>query len=653
MTSPRATGLEGAAPEIERALALAPVRSFADITPHPGGGAFSFGSRSNGRSGIFLYDLLERVETLITDERVALGYPGSVGGHAWLGGGGGLLYVSIDGTLLHLPLDAPAPLEWGGFGEVSQVVRAPDGDPIALVSEERRVVVVPDPSRPGGAQEVFTPASLPGEDYFVADPAVSATLGLVAFRHWRDTVMPWQESAIVVTDFLGEVVRVYAEQGVMHSQPAFSPDGTRLGFVSSHDGHLRIRVADPLGDSEPLVTGTPGHDYGNVDQGVGQRTWCFDGQGAGVFALRREAGFARLVHHAIGGQDEGLEIAKGFFDAPALVGSRLVGARQGAKTPTRIAAVDVAEIYEDRPTEGFVREKLVAGHRLYAELAPLAEPETHATLTPAFSEMGMGFPAAEVNTRIYRPWRAARGAGAASRGTVVMLHGGPNDQSEVRFNHRITLFNSMGFTVAVPDFRGTTGYGMDFVRALDGGWGLADVADVAFALEELERRGEIARPFVANGGSAGGYLSLRLAQRSSLGLAGAIAVSPVADPVAVDATTHRFERSLHSTLLGPKSSHLQSWLARSPAADPASISCPLLVIQGSEDKVVPAASVQPMVEALLELGRDVDYLLLEGEGHSFRLAGSSERELAATVTFLDRVAPWPAPAEEGELTPPS
>ena len=641
--APGSAGPESPGSEIEFAMALAPVRSFADLTPHPGGGAFSFGSRGNGRSGIYLYDLLERVETLIVDDRVALGYPGSATGHAWLGGGSGLVYTSTEGTLLHMPLDAAAPRAWGGFTEVSQVARAADGEAIALVSGERRIYVVPNASHPEQAREVFAPASLPGEDYFVADPALSVTLGLVAFRHWRDTAMPWQGSAIVVTDFLGEVVRVYAEEGVMHSQPTFSPDGTRLGFVSSHDGHLRIRIADPLDGSEPLVTGTPGHDYANVDQGIGQRTWCFDGQGDGLFALRREAGFARLVHHLLGDQGRGLEIAKGFFDAPAVVGSRLVGVRQGAKTPTRIACVDVSEIHQDRPAEGFVKVKLVAGHRLFAELAPLAEPESHTTLTPPFSEMGMGFPAAEINTRIHRRWRAAEGVGRASRGTVVMLHGGPNDQTEVRFNHRIALFNSMGFDVACPDFRGTTGYGMAFVRALEGGWGLVDVADVASALEELERRGEIARPLVANGGSAGGYLSLRLAQRSSLGLAGAIAVSPVADPVAVDATTHRFEKSLHSTLLGPKSSHLESWLRRSPAADPASISCPLLVIQGSDDQVVPAASVEPMVEALRELGREVDYLLLEGEGHSFRLAGSQERELAATVAFLDRVAPWTAP----------
>ena len=643
MTGPEGGGgYEALGPAAARALALAPVRTFADVTPHPGGSAFSFSSRSNGRVGIHLYDLIERVETLITTDRVAMGYPASVGGHAWLGGGGGLVHTSLEGGLLHLPLDSPEARPWGQFADVSQVVRSPDGDTVALVAGERSILVIQDPDRPDECREVFSPRSLPGGDYFVADPAVSATLGLAAFRHWRDSVMPWQSSAIVVTDFQGEVVRIFALEGVMHSQPAFSPDGTRLGFISSQGGYLRIHVVDPLGGGEEPVTGTPGHDYGNVDQGIGQRTWCFDAEGEGVFALRREAGFARLVHHRLGDEGTGIEIAKGFFDAPALVGARLVGIRQGAKTPTRIAMVDVSGVEAGGPGQGFVKEKLVAGHRLYAELAPLSEPRSHVTVTPAFEAQGMGFPPARINTRVYRPWTKE------PRGTVVMLHGGPNDQAEVRFNHRIALFCSLGFAVACPDFRGSSGHGMDFVRALEGGWGLADVADVASALRELEESGDISRPFVANGSSAGGFLALRLAQNAALGLAGAIAVAPVTDLVAVDATTHRFEKSLNSGLLGPKSSHLGRWTERSPASDPASISCPLLVIQGSEDKVVPAATVEPMITALRELGREVDYLVLEGEGHSFRLAGSQERELAATVQFLDRITPW-----EGRLTPPS
>ena len=64
--------------------------------------------------------------------------------------------------------------------------------------------------------------------------------------------------------------------------------------------------------------------------------------------------------------------------------------------------------------------------------------------------------------------------------------------------------------------------------------------------------------------------------------------------------------------------------------------------------MVPAATVEPMITALRGLGREVDYLVLEGEGHSFRLAGSQERELATTVQFLDRIAPL-----EGRLNPPS
>ena len=92
---------------------------------------------------------------------------------------------------------------------------------------------------------------------------------------------------------------------------------------------------------------------------------------------------------------------------------------------------------------------------------------------------------------------------------LVLAHGGPTASARRQLQPSILYWTSRGVAVVDVDYRGSTGYGRGYRRALDGGWGVIDVADCAAAAEYLVERGD-ADPerLVIRGSSAGGLTVL-------------------------------------------------------------------------------------------------------------------------------------------------
>ncbi len=77
--------------------------------------------------------------------------------------------------------------------------------------------------------------------------------------------------------------------------------------------------------------------------------------------------------------------------------------------------------------------------------------------------------------------------------------------------------------------------------------------------------------------------------------------------------------------------------ARSPINAVDQLSCPIIFLQGSEDKIVPPNQAETMVNALKEKGIPVAYLLFEGEQHGFRQAENIKRSLDAELSFYSQI----------------
>ena len=140
------------------------------------------------------------------------------------------------------------------------------------------------------------------------------------------------------------------------------------------------------------------------------------------------------------------------------------------------------------------------------------------------------------------------------------------------------------------------------------------------------------------GGSAGGYTTLCALTFHDDFAAGAsyFGISDL-EPFAKPGGTHKFESQYEHTLVGPYPEAADLYRARSPIHFVDLISCPMILLQGAEDEVVPPSQAEIMVHALEAKGLPYAYLLFEGEQHGFRKAESIVRSREAELSFYAQI----------------
>ena len=198
-------------------------------------------------------------------------------------------------------------------------------------------------------------------------------------------------------------------------------------------------------------------------------------------------------------------------------------------------------------------------------------------------------------------------------------------------------FTSRGFAVVDVDYGGSTGYGRAFRDQLHERWGIVDVDDCANAALWLAQQGLAdATRMAIRGGSAGGFTTLAALCFTDAFNAG-VSYFGLGDLEGFAAITHKFESQYDRYLVGPYPEEAERYRARSPNNHADRISCPVLVLQGADDRVVPVSAAEGIVAALRRNGLPHAYLLFEGEGHGFRKAENQRRALEAELSFYAQV----------------
>jgi dipeptidyl aminopeptidase/acylaminoacyl peptidase len=230
---------------------------------------------------------------------------------------------------------------------------------------------------------------------------------------------------------------------------------------------------------------------------------------------------------------------------------------------------------------------------------------------------------------------------------LVHVHGGPTAHTQTALDLGVQFFTSRGIAYVDLNYGGSTGYGREYRDHLRGRWGEVDVEDSAAAARYLAERGDVDPARIEiDGGSAGGYTTLlALAVRDEF--AAGTSYYGVADLVTFHEDTHKFESHYDDYLVGPWPDAIEIYRERSPVKHADSISRPLLLLQGLDDRVVPPAQAEVIVAALRERGIPYAYIAFEGEGHGFRKAENIKRALAAHLSFLAQVFGF-EPADELE-----
>ena len=205
---------------------------------------------------------------------------------------------------------------------------------------------------------------------------------------------------------------------------------------------------------------------------------------------------------------------------------------------------------------------------------------------------------------------------------VVLPHGGPEVRDYRSYDRQVQILAAQGWWVLQPNFRGSGGYGKAFAEAGWGRWGERMQEDVEDAIAQVIRdKGLDANRVAIMGTSYGGYAALMGAVRRPELYKAAISICGVADLVDMldwekrtDDTPGNMIFEFWTKRIGDLSTQRPMIEAASPRRRVSEIVCPVLLVHGVKDEIVPPIQSQAMHRALRGAGKSVQYVEING-GH--------------------------------------
>lgn len=473
-----------------------------------------------------------------------------------------------------------------------------------------------------------------GHDFY-SFPRLSPSGDRLAWTTWDHPRMPWDGTTLHVAE-VDEAGSLTDERSVVGGpdesvfQPAWGPDGD-LYAVSDRTGWWNLHRVDPAG-GEPENLHPVEEEFGTPQWAFGLATYAplSDGRIAAVHGTGDDWALGVLDPETGGLVDLDVDYTAFPHTRLATDGDDLLTVAASPSEPESVVRVDAPGEASDEPT--------VLRRSLSVDLDEryVSEPES-----VTFETTGGDV----AHAVYYPPHNPDVGAPEDERPPLLTtVHGGPTSQSLPVFDLEVQYFTTRGVGVVDVNYRGSTGYGRAYRERLTGEWGVVDTADCVAAAEDLA--GDRVDPdrLAVRGGSAGGYAVLCALAFHDAFDAG-VSYYGVADLRALAEHTHKFESRYLDSLVGPLPDAADVYDERSPVEHPDGVAAPLLLLQGSEDAVVPPEQATAMVDALAENGVPHAHVEFEGERHGFRREDSRRRALELEFAFLGQLFGF-APADD-------
>jgi dipeptidyl aminopeptidase/acylaminoacyl peptidase len=536
--------------------------------------------------------------------------------------GGAVVYSEFsDGRLYAVRGDGqPEPITLEGafrFGDIR-------------VHPERGLILAVREDHSGGGEPANTIVALdldgPNPDWgtvlcagadFYSTPELSAS-GRLAWTQWNHPNMPWDSTTIMVGSLSGTTI--------MNSQPvaggpaesALQPRwlGDKLIFVSDRTNWWNLYLWEE--DSVRPLCATEA-EFCGPQWFLGQRPYAIIDDDHLLCSINRsgEQGIAVLgisdgkLHQVASSGTAATSLDVAGRDAAAVLNS--------PERPAELALLDL-----DHGNWTVVRSSMtmIMDAASISVARPVSWTGEHGTVH--------GF--------YYPPCNALCSAPADSLPPLITLsHGGPTGFAAADFKIAYQFWTSRGFAILDVNYSGSAGFGRTYRDRLKGRWGIVDVQDCIAGAGSMgaQRLADPAR-LAIRGTSAGGFTTLAALTTTDVFAAG-ISLFGIADLEALATDTHKFEARYLDSLIGPYPEDRARYVERSPIHHLDQLSAPILLLQGTDDRVVLPAQAEMLAAAARQQHLPVAMIMFEGEGHGFRRADTIKAATEAQIYFLGRI----------------
>ncbi|KAH8695293.1 Alpha/Beta hydrolase protein [Talaromyces proteolyticus] len=472
-----------------------------------------------------------------------------------------------------------------------------------------------------------------GADFYTS-PRFSPTGDRISWTQWNHPDMPWTGTKLFVGYWKGDgtlsdVKEIDGEaRNVSINQPKWGPDGT-LFYISDRSGYWQLQALrqDSAKPETIILDGLEKGEFSSPEWRLGSSTFI---------SLTSDTIVATWIKDA---KETLISI-----DLPSSKYSVLSDSLTGinghavhrlsdtsfvviADSPTVPKALYHVELSQPRLKIDILKSSL-----------PLDIPDVFYSQAEHIS-----FPRTEGSDQLnttshafYLPPKNANyvGTPGALPPLIIDMHGGPTTHTSPGLALTYQYYTSRGYAVALPNYAGSSGYGRKYRDLLDGAWGALDPADAASCVTYLVKTGRVDGSRVGiMGGSSGGHAALEAIWMFPSVWSAAVSRYGISDLEILVEDTHKFEKHYAFRLLfadnvpDDEDQRRRVYRQRSPRFHSKEIRAPVLLLQGSEDRVVPPNQTEMMVRSITENGGIAKMTLFEGEGHGFRGKENQRRAL--------------------------
>lgn len=388
------------------------------------------------------------------------------------------------------------------------------------------------------------------------------------------------------------------------SAPAWSPDGRAIAFLSAEDGVYglpQVAVLPAAGGEARLVSAP-------LDRWVDSFRWSADGEW--IYFVYQEQGGTRIAR--VRPRDGRIE--------PVVSGDRNIGrfelAADGALAYSAEGRNDGPEIY--RHKRGRV-QRLTSLNDAFLKSVAIAAKESVSFRSPDGTE---------VQAFVTKP----AGFDATRRYPAILhIHGGPVGQFAWGYDVKMQYLAAQGYVIVQPNPRGSTGRGQDFVRGIYQTWGITDYDDLIAAVDYAIAQGyaDPAR-LAVTGYSYGGYMTNTVITRTERFKA---AASGAGHSLIYANYGHDIYQKWYNWELGVPWENREKYDRLSPLLQVASVTTPTLFLGGRIDWNVPLLNAELFYQSLRRRGVATE-LVVYPDAHHGGWPPEYERD------YLMRVHRW-------------